>query len=485
MSLSVARTPARPAAHNQAMNAPFQLHPRPMPQAMRDALAVRFGERLSTALAVRAQHGRDESPFDVPPPDAVVFAESNEDVAFVVGLASEHGVPVIPFGVGSSLEGHLLAIQGGVSIDLSRMNRVLHVHAEDLTATVQAGVTREQLNREIRDTGLFFPIDPGANASLGGMAATRASGTNAVRYGTMRENVLGLTVVTAGGEVIHTGTRARKSSAGYDLTRLFVGSEGTLGVMTEITLKLYPLPQAVSAAVCHFPDVASAVNTTIQIIQMGVPIARCELLDANAVRAVNRAEKMGLAESPMLLMEFHGSEAGVKEQAETVQEIAAEFGGQAFEWATTPEARTRLWTARHRAYLSGLQMKPGCRAVTTDACVPISCLAEAIVESVAEVDASGLPYFIVGHVGDGNFHIAYLIDPDIPAERELAESLNSRLVARALRLEGTCTGEHGVGLHKQGFLLDEAGPNAVSMMRSIKQALDPRNIMNPGKIFPA
>lgn len=466
------------------MNAPADLPPpRPLPAAMRDALAARFGARLSTALAVREQHGRDESPFDVPPPDAVVFAETTEEVAFVVGLAAEHGVPVIPFGVGSSLEGHLLAVQGGVSIDLTRMSRVLRVNAEDLTVTVEAGVTREQLNREIRDTGLFFPIDPGANATLGGMAATRASGTNAVRYGTMRENVLGLTVVAASGEVLHTGTRARKSSAGYDLTRLFVGSEGTLGVMTEVTLKLFPLPQAVSAAVCHFPDVASAVNTTIQIIQMGVPIARCELLDANAVRAVNRAEKMTLAESPMLLMEFHGSEASVKEQAETVQEIAAEFGGQAFEWATTPEARTRLWTARHRAYLSGLQMKPGCRAVTTDACVPISRLAEAIVDSVAEVDASGLPYFIVGHVGDGNFHIAYLIDPNLPAERELAESLNSQLVARALRLEGTCTGEHGVGLHKQGFLLDEAGSGAVAMMREIKRALDPRNIMNPGKIF--
>ncbi len=484
MVCKAAMATAASQSHNHSMNA---LHespaPCPWPDAMHDALAAHFAARLSTALAVREQHGRDESPFDVPPPDAVVFAESTEDVAFVVRLASEHGVPVIPYGAGSSLEGHLLAVQGGVSIDVSRMDRVLRINPEDLTVTVQAGVTREQLNREVRDTGLFFPIDPGANASIGGMAATRASGTNAVRYGTMRENVLGLTVVTASGDVLHTGTRARKSSAGYDLTRLFVGSEGTLGVMTEITLKLYPLPQAVSAAVCHFPDVASAVNTTIQIIQMGVPIARCELLDANAIRAVNRAEKMTLAESPMLLMEFHGSEAGVQEQAETVQEIAAEFGGQAFEWATTPEVRTRLWTARHRAYLSGLQMKPGCRAVTTDACVPISHLAEAIVDSVAEVEASGLPYFIVGHVGDGNFHVAYLIDPAIPAERELAERLNHQLVQRALRLEGTCTGEHGVGLHKQGFLVEEAGAGAVAMMREIKRALDPRNIMNPGKIF--
>ncbi len=468
------------------MNSPADLPAhvaRPLPDAMHTALAERFGARLSTALAVREQHGRDESPFDIPPPDAVVFCESTEEVAFVVAQAAAHRVPVIPYGAGSSLEGHLLAVQGGVSIDLSRMDKLLQIHAEDLTVTVQAGVSREQLNREIRDTGLFFPIDPGANASLGGMAATRASGTNAVRYGTMRENVLALTVVTASGEIMRTGTRARKSSAGYDLTRLFVGSEGTLGVMTEITLKLFPLPQAVSAAVCHFPDIASAVNTTIQIIQMGVPIARCELLDANAIRAVNRAEKMTLREAPMLLMEFHGSEASVQEQAETVQEIAAEFGGEAFEWTRTPEARTRLWAARHRAYLSGLQMKPGCRAVTTDACVPISRLAEAITESVAEVDASGLPYFIVGHVGDGNFHIAYLIDPAIPAERELAEALNLKLVQRALRLEGTCTGEHGIGLHKQGFLLDETGPEAVAMMRSIKRALDPHNIMNPGKIF--
>jgi D-lactate dehydrogenase (cytochrome) len=471
-------------SHNRPMNAPFEtVAPRPLPDVMREALASRFGARLSTAMAVREQHGRDESPFDVPPPDAVVFAESTDEVAFVVRLANEHGVPVIPYGAGSSLEGHLLAVQGGVSIDVSRMDRVLKINPEDLTVTVQAGVTREQLNREIRGTGLFFPIDPGANASIGGMTATRASGTNAVRYGTMRENVLGLTVVTASGEVTHTGTRARKSSAGYDLTRLFVGSEGTLGVMTEITLKLYPLPQAVSAAVCHFPDIASAVNTTIQIIQMGVPIARCELLDTNAIRAVNRAEKMALTESPMLLMEFHGSEVGVQEQAEMVQEIAAEFGGRAFEWATTPEARSRLWTARHRAYLSGLQMKPGCRAVTTDACVPISRLAECIVDTVDEVEASGLPYFIVGHVGDGNFHVAYLIDPAIPAERELAEQLNHQLVQRALRLEGTCTGEHGIGLHKQGFLLEEAGAGAVGMMREIKRALDPRNIMNPGKIF--
>ena len=471
------------------MNAPLPAHhlpriePRPLPAQMLQALKDRFGDRCSTAMAVRQQHGRDESPFDVPPPDAVVFCDSTEDVAAVVTLAAQHKVPVIPYGAGSSLEGHLLAVQGGVSIDLSRMNRILRVNAEDLTLTVEAGVTRKQLNDEIRHTGLFFPIDPGADASIGGMAATRASGTNAVRYGTMRENVLGLTVVTASGEVIRTGTRARKSSAGYDLTRLYIGSEGTLGIMTEVTVRLYPLPEAISAAVCHFPTLEDAVNTTIQVIQMGVPIARCELLDANAIRAVNHADKLGLREAPMLLMEFHGSEAGVKEQAEIVQDIAREHGGEDFQWATTPEERTRLWTARHKAYLSALQTKPGCRCVTTDTCVPISRLAECVGETIAEAEAAGLPFFVVGHVGDGNFHVGYLLDPAIPAERELAERLSFQLVQRALRLEGTCTGEHGIGLHKMDFLVDEAGAGAVAMMRTLKQAMDPHNILNPGKIF--
>ena len=456
---------------------------RRVPAAMHDALKGRFGERCSAALAVREQHGRDESPFDVAPPELVVFCESTDDVAFVVQQADAYAVPVIPFGVGSSLEGHLLAVQGGVSIDLGRMKAIVSLNAEDLTVTVQAGVTRTQLNNEIRHSGLFFPIDPGADATLGGMCATRASGTNAVRYGTMRENVLGLTVVTPQGEVIHTGTRARKSSAGYDLTRLMVGSEGTLGVITEVTLRLYPLPEAISAATCSFPSIDAAVRTTIQIIQLGVPIARCELLDVNAVRAVNKHDKLTLPESPLLLMEFHGSEAGVAEQAATVQQIAAEFGGEDFQWATTPEERTKLWTARHHAYFAGLQTRPGCRTVTTDTCVPISRLAEGINESVAEVDAAGLPYYIVGHVGDGNFHLAYLIDPAIPSERETAERLNRQMVQRALRLDGTCSGEHGIGLHKMEFLVDEAGTGAVAMMRSLKQALDPKNIMNPGKIF--
>jgi D-lactate dehydrogenase (cytochrome) len=413
----------------------------------------------------------------------VVFAECTQDVADAVKLASQYQVPVIPFGVGSSLEGHLLAVQGGISIDLTRMNKVLAINAEDLTVTVQPGVTRKQLNEEIKSTGLFFPIDPGADATIGGMSATRASGTNAVRYGTMRENVLALEVVTATGEVIRTGTRAKKSSAGYDLTRLFVGSEGTLGVMTEVTVRLYPLPEAISAAICSFPSIEAAVQTVIQTIQLGVPIARVELIDHNTVRMVNAYAKLGLREEPLLLMEFHGSPAGVKEQAETVQELASDHGGNAFEWATTPEERTRLWTARHNAYFAALQSRPGCRAISTDTCVPISRLADCLLDSVAETDASGLPYFLVGHVGDGNFHFGYLIDPEIPEEREIAEALNHKLVSRALALGGTCTGEHGIGLHKMDFLVTEAGEGAVNMMRTLKQALDPHNIMNPGKIF--
>ena len=471
------------------MNAPLPSHllpdivQRETPAALIDALKSRFAERCSTALVVREQHGRDESSFAAPPPAAVVFAESTADVADAIKLAGQYSVPVIAFGVGTSLEGHLLAVQGGISIDVSRMNKVLHINAEDLTVTVQAGVTRKQLNEEVKSTGLFFPIDPGADATLGGMSATRASGTNAVRYGTMRENVLALEVVTASGEVIRTGTRAKKSSAGYDLTRLMVGSEGTLGVITEVTVKLYPLPEAISAAVCSFPSIEAAVRTTIEIIQMGIPIARVELLDVNTIRMVNAHSKLTLPEEPMLLMEFHGSPSSVKEQTEMVQELAGNHLGNAFEWANTPEERTRLWTARHNAYFAAIQSKPGCRAISTDTCVPISKLADCLLESVAEADASGIPYFLVGHVGDGNFHFGYLIDPGKPEERETAEDLNHKLVARALRLEGTCTGEHGIGLGKIDFLLTETGDGAVEMMRSIKRALDPKNIMNPGKIF--
>jgi len=454
--------------------------------ALLDALSARFGARqFSNALSVREQHGRDEGSISAPPPAAVVFAESVQDVQDAVRLAAQHRVPVIAYGAGSSLEGHLLAVQGGISLDVSRMDQVLSIDADDLTVTVQPGITRKALNEAIKHTGLFFPIDPGADASIGGMAATRASGTNAVRYGTMRENVLALQVVTASGEAIRTGTRARKSSAGYDLTRLMVGSEGTLGIFTEVTLRLYPLPEAVSAAVCSFPSIEAAVRTVIQTIQMGVPIARVELIDVNSVRVVNAHSKLGLREEPMLLMEFHGSPAGVQEQAEVVQQIAQEWGGNAFEWATTPEERTRLWTARHNAYFAAVQSRPGCKAISTDTCVPISRLADCLLESVTEADASGIPYFLVGHVGDGNFHFGYLLDPHVPEERETAERLNRQLVARALALGGTCTGEHGVGIHKMDFLVDEAGEGAVATMRAIKRALDPHNILNPGKIFAA
>jgi D-lactate dehydrogenase (cytochrome) len=467
------------------MNAPLPaIALRDVPTAFTQALETRFGAQFSQAMAVREQHGRDESAFThVPPPAGVVFAQSTTDVADAVALAAQHLVPVIPFGVGSSLEGHLLAVQGGISIDVSRMNQVLSIDADDLTVTVQPGVTRHAVNAAVKDMGLFFPIDPGADASIGGMCATRASGTNAVRYGTMRENVLALQVVTASGDIIRTGTRAKKSSAGYDLTRLMVGSEGTLGVITEVTLKLYPLPEAVSAAVCSFPSIEAAVRTTIQIIQMGVPIARCEFLDGKTVGMVNKHAKLSLREEAMLLMEFHGSPASVKEQAEIVQELATDLGGQSFEWATTPEERTKLWTARHNAYFAAVQSRPGCRAISTDTCVPISKLADCLLDSVVEADATGLPYFLLGHVGDGNFHFGYLIDPDSESERATAEDLNNKLVSRALALGGTCTGEHGVGLHKMDFLRTEAGDGAVAMMRAIKKALDPLNIMNPGKIF--
>ena len=457
---------------------------REVPVDLLEALQARFGSaQCSTALAVREQHGRDEGSLQAPPPAAVVFAESTQDVQDLLKLAGQFAVPVIPYGAGSSLEGHLLAVQGGISLDVGRMGRVLAIDADDLTVTVQPGITRKQLNEAVKDTGLFFPIDPGADASIGGMAATRASGTNAVRYGTMRENVLALEVVTASGEAIRTGTRAKKSAAGYDLTRLMVGSEGTLGVITEVTLRLYPLPEAVSAAVCSFPSIEAAVRTTIATIQLGVPIARCELIDANSVRMVNAHSKLNLREEPMLLMEFHGTPASVQEQAETVQELARDFGGNAFEWASTPEERTRLWTARHNAYFAAVQSRPGCRVISTDTCVPISRLADCLLDSITEADASGIPYFLVGHVGDGNFHFGYLLDPNAPEERDTAENLNHQLVARALALGGTCTGEHGVGIHKMGFLVDEAGAGAVAMMRAIKQALDPQNILNPGKIF--
>lgn len=456
---------------------------RVFPPALLEALTASFAERVSTTNAVREHHGRDESPYDPELPDAVVFVTTTAEVQTVVRLCAQHGVPIIPYGNGSSLEGHLLAVQGGVSIDLSGMNRVLSINAEDLTVTVEPGISRKQLNEALKDTGLFFPIDPGADASIGGMSATRASGTNAVRYGTMRENVLSLTVVLSDGRVIKTGTRARKSSAGYDLTRLFVGSEGTLGVITEITVRLYPQPEAVSAAVCAFPSMGDAVRATIETIQMGVPVARVEFLDAVTVRAINRHSGYTFRESPMLFFEFHGTEASVKEQAETVQEIVAQNSGADFEWATRPEDRSRLWNARHNAFFAMLQLKPGCRAVTTDVCVPISRLAECVIETEEDLKQSSLLCPIVGHVGDGNFHVAMLLDPNKPEERAEAELINHRIVQRALRMGGTCTGEHGVGLHKMGFMLEEHGEDAIDVMRSIKRALDPDNLMNPGKIF--
>jgi D-lactate dehydrogenase (cytochrome) len=462
------------------MNAPA-VHA-PLPASLISALSERFGARFSAAAAVRDHHGRDESPYAPMPPDAVVFVESTDEVAAVVRLAAAHRVPVIPYGVGTSIEGHLLALHGGISIDLGRLNAVLAVNAEDLTVTAQAGITRKQLNGAIKDTGLFFPIDPGADATIGGMAATRASGTNAVRYGTMRENVVALTVVTAEGKVIHTARRAKKSSAGYDLTRIFVGSEGTLGVITEVTLRLYPQPEAVSAATCSFPTVDAAVKTTIATIQLGVPIARCELLDALTVKAVNQRDKLGLPELPLLLFEFHGSPASVEEQARTVEAIAAENGGEGFRWAIRPEDRTRLWEARHNAYFACLGLKPGCRSFTTDVCVPISRLAECINETVADTDASFLPAPILGHVGDGNFHCAILANAEDPREVAEAERLNTRIVERAIAMDGTCTGEHGVGMHKIAFLREEHGDDALDLMVRLKRAFDPLNIMNPGKV---
>ncbi len=467
------------------MNAPTALRQiaKPLPEAFLTALRARFGDQLSTAAAVREHHGRDESAYAPMPPEAVVFARSTDDVVALVQLCAGHRVPLIAYGVGSSLEGHLLAIEGGVSVDVSQMNQLLAVNAEDLTVSVQAGVTRKQLNDEIKHTGLFFPIDPGADATIGGMAATRASGTNAVRYGTMRENVLGLTVVTAEGKVIRTSRRAKKSSAGYDLTRVFVGSEGTLGIITEITLRLYPQPEAIAAATCSFPSVDAAVATTIATIQMGVPIARCELLDALTVKAVNARDKLGLPESPLLLFEFHGSPAGVQEQTEAVQAIAQEHGGEGFQWATRPEERSRLWEARHNAYFACLQLKPGSRSCTTDVCVPISRLAQCIAETVRDTEASTLPAPILGHVGDGNFHCAILVDPANADEMQEAERLNQRIVARALAMDGTCTGEHGIGLHKMDFLLEEHGADSLELMARIKRSFDPLNILNPGKVL--
>lgn len=445
------------------------------------ALAARFGERLSRAMAVRTQHGTDVSWHAPHAPDAVLFAESTEDVAAAVAICHRHRLPVIAFGTGTSCEGHVAALDGGLTIDLSRMDRVLRVGQEDLDCTVQPGVTRKRLNAILHDSGLFFPIDPGADASIGGMCSTRASGTNAVRYGTMRENVLSLEVVLADGSVIRTGGRARKSAAGYDLTRLLVGAEGTLGILTEVTLKLHPIPETIQAAVVPFPTLASAVDATIRTMQLGVPIARVELLDDVQIAAVNRYSKLGLVEKPTLFFEFHGSPESVAAQVATVREVAAEFGGERFDWAETPEARSRLWQARHDIWWATLALRPGAQGFPTDSCVPLSALTDAVLAARRDIEELDLVAPICGHVGDGNFHLCVLVHPDHPGERARAEELNRRLIRRAIAAGGTCTGEHGIGHGKMGYLVEEHGA-AVGAMAAIKRALDPRNILNPGKI---
>ena len=447
----------------------------------RAELTALLGDRFTTSLPVREHHGKDESYHTPCPPDGVAFANSTEEVSAIVKICAKHKLPVIPFGTGTSLEGGIAALAGGITIDLSVMQQILRVSPEDIDVTVQAGVTRKQLNEHLRDTGLFFPIDPGANASLGGMTATRASGTNAVRYGTMRENVLGLTVVLADGRVIKTGGRARKSAAGYDLTRLFVGSEGTLGIITEVTLKLYGIPEAISSAVCAFQSIKGAVDTVIQTIQVGVPVARIELLDEVQIDAVNKYSKLDYAVAPTLFFEFHGTEAGVKEQAEMVAAIAAEHGGMEFAWATRPEDRSKLWQARHDAYYAALALRPGSKGWPTDVCVPISRLADCILETKQDLAESNMLAPMVGHVGDGNFHLVYVLDPENPAELAEAQRLADKMVTRALEMGGTCTGEHGIGYGKMAFLEQETG-EAFNVMGDLKRAFDPDNLLNPGKV---
>ncbi|MBZ0216016.1 MAG: FAD-binding protein [Fimbriimonadaceae bacterium] len=445
-------------------------------------LKQRFGERFSTSAAVREQHGHTTTYHRNTPPDGVVFAQSTEEVAEIVRICAERKVPIIPFGTGTSLEGQVNAPRGGISIDLTQMNNIVSVHPEDLDCTVEAGVTRKQLNEYLRDTGLFFPIDPGADASIGGMASTRASGTNAVRYGTMREVVLGVTAVMADGQIVRTARRAKKSSAGYDLTRLLVGSEGTLGVMTEITLRLSGIPEVIAGGVCPFETLEDACNATIQTIQMGIPVARIELLDEVQVAASNDYSKLSLAVKPTLFLEFHGSEASVAEQSGSFAEIARDNGGGPLEWSTDPEERNRLWAARHDAYWASIALDPGKKAIVSDVCVPISRLAECVTETKKDILASGMIGPIVGHVGDGNFHSSLMVDIDDEEEMTKAKGVMNRIVERALAMDGTCTGEHGVGEGKIKFLEDEHGPG-LTYMKAIKKALDPDNIMNPGKMF--
>jgi D-lactate dehydrogenase (cytochrome) len=463
------------------MSAPILVRETVKPELLA-SLRQLLGDRLSTSAAVCAQHGKDESYHEAHAPDAVAFAQSTDEVVEIVRLCARYKTPIVPFGTGTSLEGHVAALKGGICIDMSQMNKILRVGAEDLDATVEAGVTRKQLNEYLRDTGLFFPIDPGADASLGGMSATRASGTNAVRYGTMRENVLALTVVLPDGRVIHTSRRARKSAAGYDLTRLFVGSEGTLGVITEVTVRLYGIPEAISAAVCAFPTIAAAVASVILIIQSGIPVARMELLDEPQMDAINKYSKLDHKVAPTLFFEFHGTTAGVAEQVELVKDIAAENGGEDFRWASSQEERSKLWQARHDAYYAALALRPGSKGWATDVCVPISRLAECIAETKIDLAQSSIPSALAGHVGDGNFHLIFMIDPNQPEEIAEASRLNDRMVTRALEMDGTCTGEHGVGYGKMDFLFAEHG-EAVDIMASIKRAIDPDNLMNPGKIM--
>ncbi len=445
------------------------------------ALRERFGTRFSTAEAVRGHHGKDATFHEPHPPDAVVFPETVEEVQEVVRACHESGTPIVPFGAGTSLEGHIGALGGGITIDLTGLDRIRAVHDEDMTCFIEPGVTRKRLNEELRDTGLFFPIDPGADASLGGMVATGASGTNAVRYGTMRENVLGLEVVLPDGRLIRTGTRARKSSAGYDLTRLYIGSEGTLGIVTGIHLRLYGIPESIASAVCAFPSVDAAVDAVILTIQSGIPVARIELLDEAQMDACNHYSRLDYAPSPHIFFEFHGTPAGVAEQAEATGAIAQEFGGSDFAWSTTTEERNRLWQARHDAFFAAIALRPGCEGWPTDVCVPISRLAECIAETRADLASAPFPTPIVGHVGDGNFHVIFVIRTEDAEEVRIATELNDRLVRRALAMGGTCTGEHGIGYGKMHWLEAEH-PSALPAMRAIKRALDPKNIMNPGKI---
>jgi D-lactate dehydrogenase (cytochrome) len=447
-------------------------------------LAPIVGDRATRAQAILEAHGRSEVFHALEPPDVVVFPRSATEVQQMVRVCAETGAPIVPFGAGTSLEGNATAPYGGVCFDMTQMNRVIAINAEDMDVRLQPGITRKQLNAELRTTGLFFPIDPGADASIGGMTSTRASGTMAVRYGTMKDNVLSLEVVLADGRLIHTGTRARKSSAGYDLTRLFVGAEGTLGLITEITLKLHPQPVAVSAAVCAFPSLKAAVDTAIGVIQAGIPVARVELLDAVMMQGVNAHAKLNHRTAPTLFFEFHGTDASVAEQAEAAQSIATDLGGLGFEWTATREERSRLWRARDNTLYAALSLRPGASAVVTDVCVPISRLTECLMLTADDLKRSELIAPIVGHVGDGNFHLLILVDPNDHAEQDRARAFHSRLVERAIELEGTCTGEHGVGSGKIQFVERELG-DAVEIMHTVKRALDPRNIMNPGKIFRA